>query len=477
MNTLIVLSAIAVVPVAFVLCYYHPRFAWSAFLASMLLPMLQFGVDGRPAAVFVVVTQIAASRLRIRGALRGACLRTWQGYLCLVILFIATLVWSVDRGRTVEALSAWFVILVAVPVFMARLVGRTMVRITVGVVFVVVAASAAIVLIGLPSGFVGGRAVGLMTNANGLGVLCGLLVPMVLAGRHWKTAVVVIPMVSYLIVMSQSRGGMLAAGVGLAIFVWMKAGHLGRLLTLPVAVIAGVWIAQWDFWSVSRSEGLIRTYNSRSTEWALLIKEFRERPWVGSGYGTQDGLGSSYLKLAAELGMLGIAAGCCVLAILVVSSWRSTVTLPTLAAALTNGIFEGWLLAAGSAYAVILVVVVVAGLDPRDSVEVGTADRHIRTAREARARPDWRLTAPSAYRGNQLLGLAGRFCGRLRPRWRRQIDPRRCPGVLHKISESGLQASDDPLRFADGHEAGQRQSARDPSFRPTRFFQTNGYLA
>jgi O-antigen ligase len=234
-----------------------------------------------------------------------------------------------------------------------------------------------------------GRFRGLMENPNSLGLLAGVLLPVALERllerrrpRDW----VLLGMMALSLVLTGSRGGILAALVGSAYVLWKARRRLflgGAVAMLAVAV----WVAatpslqeRWIENPYLRAE-TIRTGSGRISEaWPAAIAIIGERPLLGHGFGTEDllfeaygydpmsfkehkgsYLHNSYLGLTAQTGLVGaLAFFGPLLFLLGWSVWRSLhdgkLDLKhglegVLVAALVACFFESWIYSMGNSQA------------------------------------------------------------------------------------------------------------------------------
>lgn len=378
------LVGLAALPACLYICAVHRQTAWVLFLASAILPLTQVGLDTRPLTAVIAGAQLLVV-LRGKGLLDvdASASAVLKSYWFIVLFFVGTILWSIERTRTSAAAASWIIVLSALTLFARTVPARDRVRGIQWALATVLFLSAAATLSGLPSAFEGGRAVGIMTNANGLGVVCVLAAPLLVLHpkRLFRFSAWIV--IAYLIGASDSRGGLLGATAGVAILLWSRLTPAYRVLVLGPLVAGALYVSTIDFATLSPgSGGLLRTNNSREAEWRALIDVFLANPFAGTGFGSQSGLGSSYFKLAAETGILGLALGSLFL-------WRVSsvvrhypVALAVLGASLVNAAFEGWVFAAGSAYAVILAATLVAaaGTQPvsQSSAKIGISRREAR---------------------------------------------------------------------------------------------------
>lgn len=188
-------------------------------------------------------------------------------------------------------------------------------------------------LLFLPLGaaaYSGDRFRGWTINPNTLGIVCALGLPLLAAeivtsrGRRRSLAVAAAVVVALMLVLTGSRGGALAALVGVVAV--LRSARVTRKAMFPIIAASLVLIAPGAFRSASQAdflEGVNRRGSSgRETVWAVAMNEIRQRPLSGAGFATSESrfstaefgrldvfqgshFHSSYLEAAVELGVLG----------------------------------------------------------------------------------------------------------------------------------------------------------------------------
>ncbi len=130
----------------------------------------------------------------------------------------------------------------------------------------------------------------------------------------------------FTLILTKSRGGYLAAGVGGITVIWILKGRNWALgLTIPLSVL-GVWIlASLNHVSSEMIEGISdpRTWTFRKEVWLVALWMISEFPFTGVGMGTfndvatrlypfpmvsNPGTHNLYLQVATDLGVLGLIA-------------------------------------------------------------------------------------------------------------------------------------------------------------------------
>ncbi|HSH59606.1 MAG TPA: O-antigen ligase family protein [Acidimicrobiales bacterium] len=181
--------------------------------------------------------------------------------------------------------------------------------------------------------------------------------PLAWRRQRWR-AVVAIALV--LLLASGSR----AAGIAVAAETLVLAGAFQRRVTrwflrfvITAVLVAGGWLLiQSDGMStvVEPKSRIFRSDNSRAEQWQGALEAGSSRSVVGVGLDAYEfDAASSYFKALADLGFIGVAAS----AVAVRGAWRHARGSSAMRAAavggLTNAVFESWLFAGGSLFAVL----------------------------------------------------------------------------------------------------------------------------
>lgn len=264
--------------------------------------------------------------------------------IALIACAMVSAIWSVNPSVTLQrALSLLLLFLVVLAA--ARRVWATDKEVgrDLAIAMSVLGAAFMIGLAGAGMGAewaaMGGRFRGVLENPNSVGVTGALLLPISLgfvSARHgcprlWWVAVAGASAVS--LVLSQSRGGLLAAGSGVLVLVALSRG-----VRRPLVVVAMCFVAVTLFTGVGATEvrlpgaldAIVLRFDQdsnaggRLVPWSLALRLARERPVRGWGFGTteevfgprtteiarvfQGGLvHNSYLQILLELGPAGVA--------------------------------------------------------------------------------------------------------------------------------------------------------------------------
>lgn len=163
---------------------------------------------------------------------------------------------------------------------------------------------------------------------NGAALIVAMAVPMAYfaweGGRNWLRwgFLLVIPLLVHALMLSFSRGGMVALGIS-AIPVWMRTRH--KWFLTSVYLCMGVFVVatagkelQERFFSISKNDA-DESAQSRLTTWKIAIQMANERPFFGFGirnsnlftyqYGADmegRSIHSQYLQTAADSGWIGL---------------------------------------------------------------------------------------------------------------------------------------------------------------------------
>lgn len=334
-------------------------------LAQMSVPAEYSPVDPRFLAVVAIVIRFVGDR--VPGVSLKVPTRKYQVHTLVIIaicsligLSLCSMVWSQSVSRTAIYSASW---LVAIVFFWQHLrsIGRSeLIRLMRWFLGVTVAACVVALVAGFQGAWIAGRAAGLMTNANGLGLVCMLLV-----GMNFRLAPVRSILASILpigvLLLTGSRASLLGVAVIVLWFVLHRPGL--RILSIfagPLVLLVTVDL----FRSVSDVSGgaplILRTNNSRGENWAIAWEAMLELP-VGVGGGVYDGgaAANSYLALGADFGVVLAAI---LLLLYAGAYWRATggdtAVRGLLLGGLANAIFEGWLFTGGSLYTAVLLALV-----------------------------------------------------------------------------------------------------------------------
>ncbi|MEI2647480.1 MAG: O-antigen ligase family protein [Dermatophilaceae bacterium] len=345
-------------------------------LVSTLLPT---SVDPRLIAVIpVLLVGIVAGRAHHR---RQPMTPIFHSAWLLVALLVLSLAWTTESGRTMVAILTWAALILAGAWIVPEVTTAQLVRYIRGLLVLAIAASLALHTLGWPSAVEGGRLRGIMENANGLGLVCALALPLLLTLR-FRYLVLLIPPWTYTLYLTGSRASALASAIAAGVFVLQNTPKRYRFLSWAAAVLVGPFVAVPLIQDIVResTSTILRTNDSRSEIWARALAIFADSPIYGAGLNPLGNtvIGSSFVRILAELGVLGAAT----YLLMIRDHYRGAKGVPwaeaLLAACLVNGIFESWLFLAGSFFYVLTYLLL---LGPRrDRMVKGKADLSTHTA-------------------------------------------------------------------------------------------------
>lgn len=280
--------------------------------------------------------------------------------LLLVVLSLASILWTQSTGRTLVYIGSWLGALVFGVQHLRRIGQDVMIRLVRWFLGVIVALSAVSLVTGfVPKAWVQGRAAGVLVNANGLGIVCLMFIGLTLRLPLGKALLLsVVP--AGVLLATASRASLLGLVV---MIVWVvlhrPAWRFIAIFCAPLILVLGFDLLGGAL-SDSSSAGvlILRTNNSRGPNW-VATQEVIANSWHGVGAGVYPGgfAANSYLALGADF---GIYLALLILIVFLVAYWQATrddfVLRAFLLGSLANAIFEGWLFTGGSLYTFILVV-------------------------------------------------------------------------------------------------------------------------
>jgi O-antigen ligase len=371
-----------------------------AFLAPLTIWPPPF--DTRPLGLLAVLALAVLHPAEPTTSFMTKHHRTLLGVVPLVAVMAISLAWTVDLRRSIDVVASWAILLSVGMIVLGRMALRDVHRAANGVLIGVLVVSSALVAGRYPAAMSGERAQGLMSNPNGLGIVCALSIPAILSARRRGSVLfLVVPLT--LVVISGSRSGVLACLVALSIFAYHRAGQRGRLLLTPflalIPLTASDSLAQ--FASERSNLPLFRTNDSRGELWRQVWELHQERPWLGLGAGALDIVGgNSYLKALAELGYLGALAAAIAVGSYTAIAWRRPDSASFLLAGLASAFFESWLFAAGSFYAVVTYLMLLAWKVEGDNRARGVDSKQSQSA--VQPCPERHLGGPPSSRTGPL---------------------------------------------------------------------------
>jgi len=337
------------------------RSAFAMSLVLYTLPLTHFAGDGaranalRAAAVVIALLRLVGPARRYLPSAHASLRQWWPLVLSGLVLAVASLAWTQSRGATAESIVGLLFATALLWAFPTD--DRARVTILRFVLLLYVGASVLL----MPSGasWRAGRWRGVFANANTLGlfVAVGGLV-LLFSARRKSSYVAVAAGVTGLLVLTGSRSSMLAFALGAIVLGLARPTTAGGRARLPwMAIVASVVLTGAIL--LAPVDNLPwRTKDTRADVWSTTTAAASENYLVGVGAGALDTeAGSSALRLFAELGTLGVV----VFAWAYAHGFRRTSRYGTPAVALlilftAHMLFEGWLLAGGSAIFVMFVL-------------------------------------------------------------------------------------------------------------------------
>jgi len=325
--------------------------------AVFLLPLthLDVGIDTRlltPALLLPLLLRL--------GTVREALLRhdVALRLLPLCALAIASITWSGSPGNTSLAALALVTVVASLFLFPASIEHSALVLGMRWLMTAVILSSAVALL--TPFGQLAGRARGILGNPNALATLLVLAIPLFMRGR-WR---VVLPIALALLLSTASRAGIVAVITGMSFYILAALTRrvaLRALAALLAAVSLVAAVLRLDPASLtsnplgqSSSEvSVLRFEHSREFEWHAAMEIWQSSPLIGNGFGASEiEIGSSFLKVLVDLGLLGLVTALPFLLFLAQRLMKSLDprVVGTIAGGLVNSAFEGWLLTGGSAF-------------------------------------------------------------------------------------------------------------------------------
>lgn len=360
-----------------ILFHRRPVFAMALGLGLSLLSVTHFGHPAMRVALAVVLLPHLPAAIKKFRETTTSTLPSLLPFIIFTALAFVSLLWSRMSMDTFTAAGAWVILLLFLFTFRTLLSAET-IRLTVFLVLLVIVAACAVFLL-LPDGWWEGRARGMFTNANTLGIVTFLFVGSSLwRGRKiWLWAV---PAGLALITATGSRAALMAVVVTLFVVLGAQLGWRYRIVLAGVAIPVLYPLYFWVTWSLEQIStdptSILRTSNTRSERWEAAIEFISANRWLGAGHGATPYMvdHNSYFRLFAEFGMILSFVGVFVVLGYVWWSRRDPVMLGLTVGVLVNTFFEDWLLSAGASMLGVYLILLVstpqrAPADPDDAIE------------------------------------------------------------------------------------------------------------
>lgn len=295
-------------------------------------------------------------------------------------LSLASSTWSRSPADTTEAGLALVLLTAMMLAARVRDVTEPLRRATTALALALVPAVAAAAVLAPSAAVLGGRFRGVFDNPNGLGVAAAVLGAWLL-GRTGRLRWLLLALLAGAVVLSASRGGALALAAALATHVFLVTRGVARVQLLLATAVSTLAVVTWVLPStdvLTDDSGLLRTNNSREEVWALGLRLYREHVWLGVGADAMGTVsGSTWVKVAAELGSVGLALAGAVAAYTFTRLARLPRPWPVMAVAVAvSSALEGWLFSGGNPVAVLFWLLVATAASSRPSEpEPGTPRR------------------------------------------------------------------------------------------------------
>ncbi|AGS35335.1 hypothetical protein B841_09310 [Corynebacterium maris DSM 45190] len=367
-----------------ILFHRRPAFALALGLGLSLLSVTQFGHPAmRVALAVVLLPHLPAAIKKIRET-TPSVLPPLLPFSIFTVLAFVSLLWSRMPMDTLTAAGAWVILLLFLLTFRTLLSAET-IRRTVFLVLLVIVAVCAVFLL-LPDGWWEGRARGMFTNANTLGIVTFLFVGSSL-WRGLKTWLWAVPAGLVLITATGSRAALMAAIVTLLVVLGAQLGWRYRIVLAGVAIPVLYPLYFWVTWALEQlsadSTSILRTSNTRSDRWEAAVEFISVNRWLGAGHGATPFMvdHNSYFRLFAEFGMILSFVGVFVVLSYVWWSRRDPVMLALTVGVLVNTFFEDWLLSAGASMLGVYLILLLStpqrvSADPDDAVKAQVGQHH-----------------------------------------------------------------------------------------------------
>lgn len=267
--------------------------------------------------------------------------------LALLLIGALSVGWSQDAGNTIGGVIGLLYLTLGV-LALSSAPDRAYVTHAFVVAFGLTLAGSVLV-VRLPFAFQQGQFRGLLENANGLGSIAFMWA--VLASRR-VSWLIVTPIATAIILSAGARGSLIALLLALPWLVRLPVTSQIRALlggVYLVALSAATLAALYGPSAASAADG---TVNTRAEVWSMAWTQFLASPIIGSGLASVEIVGSSYLQLARDVGVVGVV----LLAVILRRSWATLENAPRYArgffvACLGAAFFESWLLSGGTVLA------------------------------------------------------------------------------------------------------------------------------
>jgi hypothetical protein len=310
-----------------------------------------------------IIALLLATRTRRR-------LRTFVADALLAVTCLAAIsaLWSVDASSTVQSSLELLYLVVIIIVLRATVTETILLRsLSYTLAFVCL-----ISLLTLSTDFAleQGRLRGVTDNANTLGAISAFAIVFSYRPARVETfqsaqfravRYSTVAIALFTLALTGSRASAVALVVSVPFLAMTHAapktrlvrGAVYSLVVLVGAVLA--WSAAFETAGLAvnpHGSILIRADNTRAEVWAEAYAQFLASPFVGNGWSSEQLLGSSYLQLLRDVGILGVIIALSLFArAITITPYPTTWYTAVLASGATNCFFESWLFAGGSFFA------------------------------------------------------------------------------------------------------------------------------
>jgi len=249
--------------------------------------------------------------------------------------------------------------------------------------------TASMVLLFFPDiGFWGNRFMGYFSNPNFVGILSAILIPIILwkaleKDEMWAKFLLFIVVISLLL--SGSRSGLLGSVIGIGYYIFMvKKEWRVPTLFLTVLSLVLIYTIGEDIFTglfsylrlnLRSGSGNLPSWDAissgRGEQWRIMWSLFKNKPFTGYGFGTEDllfrelevgftGRGlyahNSFLGIAVQVGIFGASLLFYPIFHLIFSTVENEINISValkgvLIGGLVASFFESWIYSVGSAYA------------------------------------------------------------------------------------------------------------------------------
>lgn len=339
---------------------------FSIFYIVPLLNIPQVPIDTRALSALIVLSQIPQLLRRGREAILRPCMAPFVALVALLAIGTFSVSWTTSWAASVESLFGLLLLVVGGLVF-ASLHGTRTIVVTMLHLFVFTGIASLVIAVAAPEmGIENGRVRGIVENANGLGTIASL--GALLAAGWVQRPAKLIALFLFVAAASGSRGATLAALVGLALHLLLvRSGpraYLSRgAMALSMLYFGSLLLAAWHF--IRPDILVLRTNDSRTEVWLALVPIIESTWPLGSGLGTLETFSTnSYLKSAAEMGVLGLLGILAYVIALAFSSRGSAAKICLLVTTIIATTFESWLVTGGSFYAFVVLLILSSTYEP-----------------------------------------------------------------------------------------------------------------